>query len=123
MDFDELYLLGESLNEEPRDYGDSIYYVYRGWTLNEWADSNYVYYTRFTKAETYKLTNLLGFDDIENQICTPGRCSIPLLTCLYSNSLAINLPCLLFVYYLQPLLHGLRDIGVVLSTGARSSIP
>jgi hypothetical protein len=58
-----------------------------------------------------------------NQVCTPGRYSIPLLTRLCSNSLAINLPCLLFVYYLQPLLQGLRDVGVILSTGARSSIP
>jgi hypothetical protein len=40
MDFDELYLLGDSLNEEPRDYGDLIHYAYRDWTLNEWADSN-----------------------------------------------------------------------------------
>jgi hypothetical protein len=65
MDFDQLYLLGESLNEEPRDYGDPIHYAYHNWSLNEWADSNCLYYTRFTKAEIYKLTNLLRFDNVK----------------------------------------------------------
>ena len=70
MDPDLLHLLIGALDEdEPhlstRDFGDPIQYTYRDWTLDEWADSNTLKFTRFTKPEIYELIHLLRFYDIE----------------------------------------------------------
>lgn len=66
---EDLYALAaEELDDElppPRDFGDPIHYTYREWSLDEWAESNCLKYTRFTKGQIYTLVQLLRFDDIE----------------------------------------------------------
>ena len=70
MDPDLLYLIALATDEDDpqpitRDFGDPIQYTYRDWTLDEWADSNCLKLTRFTKAEIHELIHLLRIYEVE----------------------------------------------------------
>ena len=63
-DLDLDYLM-ELADPPARDYGDPIHYTYRPWSLDEWADSNCLKFTRFTKPQIHVLVELLRIDEVE----------------------------------------------------------
>ena len=66
---EDLYTHAEELDEvddaPPRWRNAPYQYDYRQWTLDDWADSNTLTNTRFTKVQIHELVDLLRLDEVE----------------------------------------------------------